>query len=278
MKKSNEYSDVVEEIMSKFKYKLWDEFIVDKDTPLNTFITTGRKFKIISHILNSKNDLNYRIVVDSERFVEEYIVEESFLNNYCKKIKTNGGNDMIDYDMLKGDSYESKKSTKKPDKSEIELFGEKYEVDKEKLLKVLRENGIINDKIEMFIPKIGEKYFTVERSGDINIYEYHNMIPNEGSTVRHNNAFKTMEEAEIKSDTNKSVFKMIENLMIAENAKTGYVADYENDKTDKCCFYYSYLEEKWYITNYKNITIGYCTSPESAEKILKYLKENNIKP
>lgn len=159
----------------------------------------------------------------------------------------------------------------------IKLNGKEYELNEEKVLELLKREGLIKEDELVFSPKIGEEFWHVESDGSISRLRYHKFKIEYG-LKNQNNMYKTKEEAEIKSQLNQSVFRLIENMMIAENIRTGWKADWENEKQIKYILCFNNFNKTWRYADYSYVYSCISTSEESAEKIAKYLNDNGIRP
>lgn len=161
----------------------------------------------------------------------------------------------------------------------IKLNGKEYELNEEKVLELLKREGLIKEDELVFSPKIGEEYWYMNISGIIFSVDKYSANSAELNSLEQNNLYKTREEAKVKSQINKSVFRLIENMMITENIRTGWKADWENEKQCKWNVFFSVKNEEWRLDwNKVCVLSNIQTSKESAEKIAKYLNENGIKP
>lgn len=161
----------------------------------------------------------------------------------------------------------------------IKLNGKEYELNEEKVLELLKREGLIKEDELVFSPKVGEEFWYINISGMIFSVDKYSANSPELNSLEQNNLYKTREEAKVKLELNKSAFRIIENMMITENIRTGWKADWENKNQVKYILYFDSSNKMWKC-DYATYHIYSCisTSEESAEKIAKYLNDNGIRP
>lgn len=240
--------------------------IGDKVKLLKDRITLGGNYfkkgeiMVIRDIYNNTsfflmNSLGKEMITTSEYF--EFIKDRCEAENNIKKSVDKLKEVLKRLNIIKED---------KMNKIEIELNGEKVLLDVDRA----RELGLIEDARKDLIKK-KRKYYAVEPNGNVTEYEHNHGF--DGGCYEDGNYFYSERVAQSKIDQLGGLTGRIQAYILEENARTGWVADWDDEKQKKCIicregkrYYYT----SKYTCNYIGVIY---TSEEIAEELANKLND-----